>query len=363
MKNSDIIKTLVNNYLSIEEDSKGQEIVFDEKFYHTPEGFNKQTLNNVDEKGIDFILIGDNPGKQEKKHNQYFYKKGNAGRYAHTFLDIASYYHTFGDRPFSYLIFNKTPFYSNTTDKLNIDDAVIKTCEFLIEALSKFSKTNPNLVILVVGRYKKNDLNNHFFKLLHNQIKEDFSLNQKIRFGNHFRNGHFFDQWLRNDWIGVKSIDGSSFHSTLNRIHEETYPKINSDFKLEFMKEDIISNLNTTLYQIANEYKNNLVVLNYDRLGILIDILSNYSDMVLLLSEEIERNVIEFLEFDSEQLEDFRNLQILADKLIIQKKQFVQGKDFEKASHIRDQLKIAVDNIYQEVVRLNGFQEGFNSYK
>lgn len=364
MKNSEIIKELVEKYLAIENDSVGQEIVLDKKFYDTKKQcFNESTLTEIDNKEINFILIGDNPGNTEKAKQRYFNESGSAGRFARTFLEVASFYHSYGEEPFTYLIFNKTLFHSGTTDKLKIDNAVEKSCRFIIEALSKFSKANPSLIILIVGRYKKNDLNKSFYKLLEAYVNQDFGLSQKIRFADHFSNGNFHDQWIRNDWIGIKHIKGSSLLSTLTRIHEETYPKINKDFKLEFMKKDIIHKMNEKLDQMAKDQQNNVTLLNYSHLDNLISLSEKYSGITLLFHEEIERSLDQFIDFDKSKLKRFHKLQRDEVELKKEKATHVKNKEFEKAARTRDELRKVEDEKFEEIIRLNNFNQGFNSYK
>lgn len=73
-----------------------------------------ENLDRLVEKEVKYILVGDNPGKNEKEQNKYFI--GEAGLVAKWFfkseLDIMSFEN-------EVLILNKTPIYSEKTDLLN----------------------------------------------------------------------------------------------------------------------------------------------------------------------------------------------------------------------------------------------------
>jgi len=230
MNNSQIINELVANYEYLSSNSEtSQEIIIDKNLKEPNE------LTKLDSEGIQFILVGDNPGTKEKINQEYFTRKGNggsAGNYARTFLDIARFYESKRENPFNYLILNKTPFYSSSTKKLNIDSAVEQSIDYVIDTLNKLVKKNPSLLVLIVGIGKSAKLNQEFFSRLHTSMS--VQLGQTLRFAKHFSNGNFHDQWLRNDLIGMKNQGVSTLKSNINRIHIESLEVVKRNFKLDF---------------------------------------------------------------------------------------------------------------------------------
>lgn len=364
MTNSSIIKTLVENYLSIKGGSKGQPLVLDKRFYDSKNQlFNTETLESFDNKGIQFILIGDNPGDKEKNKQEYFTRHGSAGtagNYARTFLDIAAFYHSFGDDEFQYLILNKTPFSTSSTGKLHIDSAVKDSCGFLVSALNDFANLNSEMIILIVGMNKGATLNREFYSQLHSSASD--KLIRHVRFAKHFSNGNFFDQWLRHDLVGIKNIEGTTLHSTLTRIHEESCTIINEGLKLDFMTQNTIADLNEILNHAATDLKNNRIV-SPDPINSLLDLSNDYSDMTLILEEELERDCQEFLSFSVEKLAHYQRLEQEEKDFQNELSEHVKNKEFENAAITRDKRRKVQEDMFQEIMKLNNFKEGFNSYK
>jgi hypothetical protein len=166
---------------------------------------------------------------------------------------------------------------------------------------------------------------------------------------------------MRNEWEGIYRFNQCSFRTTLNRIHEETLPKIESDFKLKFPASHDIIELNNTLERVSNKLRNNNSVEAED-LQELLDISSNYSDITLILRAEILRNVDGFLQLKNEDLSTVNELKAKKAVLSTERESHSKNNEYEKAAMVRDNMKVIENEILQEVIRINEFQEGFNFY-
>ena len=189
MKNSEIIETLIIKYNNINYNKslKDDSLVIDTDLQ------SKENLEKLDKEGIDLIIVGDNPGKSERKKGKYFFEQGSAGKHAHTFIEFAKYLRFSDKRNFNFLLLNKTPFYSSRTENLGIENKIVKSLDFTIEALNNFSLNNNDLIVLIVG-CSKNDLNKLFYPKLKKSTHEN--LVPKLRFAKHFSNGHFMEQFV-----------------------------------------------------------------------------------------------------------------------------------------------------------------------
>ncbi len=226
-KNSEIIDTLISNYTKLQENEN--DILVIDKWFQL-----KENLSKLDEEGINLIIVGDNPGKLEQKHKQYFCEKGSAGKHARTFKKFAECLCSSGNSNFNIIFLNKTPFPSPTTDKLVIDEKVKKSIDLTINALNDFAlnKNNKDLIILIVG-CSKNKLNEFYYPQLKIKATPDLTL----KFAKHFSNGHFMEQLVDNLHLYMKDLkdfNDINLISVLNRMHKETIKKINENFNLEF---------------------------------------------------------------------------------------------------------------------------------
>ena len=188
----------------------------------------KDYLKDINE-GIDLIIVGDNPGKNEKKHNEYFYHKGQAGKQVKTFIDFAKHFYK---KDLSYLYLNKTPCYTKSSAGLEIDAYQELLMEKTVDTLSHFSDINNELIILIVG-YSKIPLNNCFYEILRNKLTNNNSLKDKLFFANHFSYGNFFEPLVRH--ITKSSTDSKTidFIGALKSLQDEVLPKLKKYHKFE----------------------------------------------------------------------------------------------------------------------------------
>ena len=359
MKNSEIIKNLVDNYLTLKNENKDQQIVFDEEFYNkSTKKFNERNLMKFDEEGIDLILIGDNPGNAEKKNNEYFSKKGNAGKFARTFLDVYSQFHPKGKENFNFIIFNKTPFTSPTTDKLKTNNCILKSIEFLISALIQLSKVNSKVKILIVGYTKGNKLNKLFYNCLYDKITDN--LLDKLRFAKHFSHGNFFNQWLEHDYVEIKKISEINPEITLQSIHNETIKLIDIDLKLNFELKLKVLRLNQMMNEQADKLISNSVA-SPEILEQMVTISDSFTKVIDFY--KITPNLIEELALTEDEMKTINQFE--QDVLDIKEEQSnaVKKKDFELAARYRDEIRSVEVKRLNKILDFMKLYEGFNLFK
>jgi hypothetical protein len=144
---------------------------------------NEEEWRSVPEK-IDLIVIGDNPGRSEKKFKKYLIG-ANAGKRGRNFISFALKELELSN----FLILNKTPFYSSVTNKL-IDDSnksVEKSIIATISAVKTLININPKIIVIILG-HSENIVNEKFFTYLSLNIDNNFRKN--LYYISHPSHGH-----------------------------------------------------------------------------------------------------------------------------------------------------------------------------
>ena len=211
MKNSEIIENLIYKLKNIPE--KELDLIIDEDLE------NPDLLKVLDSNGLDYIIVGDNPGNTEKKNNRYFYETGQAGKHARTFVKLMELIELKRDKKIKILFLNKTLFHSPRTHLLEIKQSVLTSFNIMIDALNNFIISNENLNILIVG-YSKSDLNKGFFPQL--QHLGSSNLLEHTHFSKHFSNGHFMEQFVSSINVQLENTSEIDFHTILKTMHNET---------------------------------------------------------------------------------------------------------------------------------------------
>lgn len=131
---------------------------------------------------LDLIVIGDNPGKDEKKLNSYL--RGGAGKRGRKFIEYALKNLNLSN----FLILNKTPFYSDTTAKLKEDanGSVEQSIIITLNKLKLLIDNNPKLIVLVFGI--SGEVNEIFFTRLSDFITDTDK--EKLFYLSHPSHGH-----------------------------------------------------------------------------------------------------------------------------------------------------------------------------
>jgi len=148
--------------------------------------FNKDWGNlSEDNLKIKYIVVGDNPGKNERENNPYFI--GNSGQSLRNFFEEKLNI-TFNTEV---LVFNKTPIYTNATEKLkNIQrDFLVKSLEISASTICEIQK-ELNIPILIFGSSKLNTIFKPFWDCLIKNIEA-----KMIKVYGHPSNGAFFKEW------------------------------------------------------------------------------------------------------------------------------------------------------------------------
>lgn len=129
------------------------------------------------------------------------------------------------------------------------------------------------------------------------------------------------------------------------------------------MTQKIVNELNEVLLKAANDLKFTRKV-SMELIDSLLSLSNDYShNQILILEEELKRDAQEFLLFNRDELERYRSLEKVDSELQQEKNQYVKNKEFEKAALCRDKKRKIQEQILQEVLNLNSFNEGFNLYK
>lgn len=117
---------------------------------------------------LEILLVGDNPGKKEKKNQEYFSPEGMAGRQMDKFSKAM-----FGEdyRHRKLLVLNKTPIHTPVTHQLKkVDNQPLdETQIYMAEMIKKLSeKLEIPVWIVGLGYYKKGKMFHKFFSRLNN---------------------------------------------------------------------------------------------------------------------------------------------------------------------------------------------------
>lgn len=189
------------------------------KGINSPLVFNKKEWNEIELEKITWIVIGDNPGKEEKQECKYFI--GQAGK------KVRPYFSLLESNKNKILYLNKVPIHTNTTIELNrIETTIIqKYISPIFSLLKNIIARNPKVNIFIMG-ISKNKLNRTFYKLF--KVEKIFCKN--IYFGPHFSRNHFQKSRL------TKIIPTSNNEiAILKKIDNETRNRllINFKFKME----------------------------------------------------------------------------------------------------------------------------------
>ncbi|MGL4363730.1 MAG: hypothetical protein ACRCSB_00820 [Bacteroidales bacterium] len=133
------------------------------------------------------ILVGDNPGKEEKMQGRYF--AGRAGKMCETFMrdeleiDMSTA-----------ICLNKTPIYTNSTKELaKIDSAIlIETQTWMAEQIVALTKVfcDTQLWIIGISQLREGKLFESFCKVLKTELDKDYANKHLFAF-KHFSYGAF----------------------------------------------------------------------------------------------------------------------------------------------------------------------------
>lgn len=221
MDNKKILEDLIKEYERVSINNSCN-IVIDDRWQ------NEDYLKDIN-KGIDLIIVGDNPGKHEESDGVYFSTNGSAGKQANTFIEFVKHFYK---KKLRYLYLNKTPYHTNSSASLKIDDSQELLMQKTVDALSHFSYINNELIILIVG-YSKIDLNKCFYEILNNKMSSICTLRNKLFFANHFSYGNFFEPFVRH--ITKSSTDSKTidFIGALKSLQDDVLPRLENYHKFK----------------------------------------------------------------------------------------------------------------------------------
>ncbi|MCK5677613.1 MAG: hypothetical protein KAH72_03980 [Flavobacteriaceae bacterium] len=192
--------------------------------------FNKH-LENINFEDVKYILIGDNPGKDEKEQNEYLI--GDSG------IVIRLFFENFLVKNFDkeVLVLNKTPIATNTTDDLkNIKAKKIlkKSQLYIADLIYEISKIN-DMKIIIMGisscRNRKGKWNLQsksktayfcsFFKQIQYKFQKDED-KSKLFFIKHFSRNQFFKDFKINNY---RNRPRKTFFEIGERYRDELFEK------------------------------------------------------------------------------------------------------------------------------------------
>lgn len=157
---------------------------------------------------IKYILVGDNPGIEEKKQRKYF--EGHAGVIARLFFE----HFLVKDFDSQVITLNKSAIYTNVTKYLKSGVSQ----KFMACLLYNFHKCLPGIPIIICGysggletvkselkQYSKDSANknattNIFFHTLVDVFQNEVNITDKIIITKHFSRGCFFEDFRLSDY-------------------------------------------------------------------------------------------------------------------------------------------------------------------
>lgn len=190
------------NFGELVSDFKNNIAIWKEKCSNLDFIYNKQ-LDNIDVKKIKYILVADNPGKNEKQHGRYLV--GESGVAARCFLKSEF---NISDFDSEVLVLNKTPIYSDKTQELielynEYEDILIESQEYMSNLLFKIHSIIKCKVFIIgfsncrngsgwlVENHNNNRVLPYFFKELINLYSSN-KLKKEIYLYKHFSMMQFF---------------------------------------------------------------------------------------------------------------------------------------------------------------------------
>lgn len=169
-----------------------------------------ENLNKIDFNKIKFIIVGDNPGKEEKEEKIYFI--GISGKILRNFFKEKLNIEFFCKKS---VIFNKTPYHTSSTEELtNINKELIEeSMKVTAETINKISE-KLNLPILIFGKSKLKNTFKPFLK----EINYDF-----VYIYSHPSYGNLSREW--NKFVKKNAINGDKLEQFF-KLGKENADKI-----------------------------------------------------------------------------------------------------------------------------------------
>ncbi|MDD2487633.1 MAG: hypothetical protein PHS92_04670 [Candidatus Gracilibacteria bacterium] len=158
-------------------------------------------LERIDFRKVEIVLVGDNPGKDELKNNEFFSMQGSAGVMARKLFNTI-----YGEESFerNVLVLNKTLFHTNRTAQLKgsngadlLEESQTLMADFLIDFLKE-----KKVPVIVVGFAEMEG----FFKTYFSLLKEkgaSMNMLDSIFVTPHFSLSKIFCKHKNEHWNGL----------------------------------------------------------------------------------------------------------------------------------------------------------------
>ncbi|MBQ8035698.1 MAG: hypothetical protein IJ268_01775 [Proteobacteria bacterium] len=205
--------------------------------------FNQNLRNLRDSKPVKYILVADNPGNEEYRHECYLHNDGKAGKIARNFFEC--YSHLVDKFDEEVAVLNKSYIHTPATNDLNVflkddkySDYFIKSEHFMgelaIDMLNECAQKYPACELWIIGcsHLGKNKLFSEYLKTLEPKIKE---IKNRVFCYQHFANGCFSrslnkiicqnPDYIQNSKLPLsKNLEKMTKEQILQALHKASLP-------------------------------------------------------------------------------------------------------------------------------------------